>query len=381
MIKTDYEDIRYPVAVLDEHWMLHPQTKKPIYISEDLLKKIADNMNRRLYLTGDESPIVVGHTQDGLPESKQPKVIGFARDFHVAPFYRSGKKALFCRWRIYKDKMPLLVEYPRRSVELWLDRWEVDPISVLGATTPDRDLGPVRLAASTESTVTHVFESQMNDEVVQQVIAALQQTPEFQFLRQLMEEAQGMQGAPGGGEPAEAPQEMPAEEPQAAEEPVQHAHEDGSWTEGPEGHFGGEGSVSQPPQTYQCSDLYDEDETYRERTSPQVKKAAGPAAPSGSNTFVPGTGGMGQKKRYARDPQADASLRRLQGELDQSRQANRHLLARFARAERGRELMELATVEGIDLDLDDELNFVAPEKGDPIPEQLYRAHIDRIRKK
>lgn len=102
------------------------------------LKVIADTCNRRVKETGDETPIVIGHTRKGAPENEQPEVVGFARNYRVALW--RGKNVITATFRFLKDKFEEAMKHPRRSVEIWKDR-RFDPIALLGATTPERDLG------------------------------------------------------------------------------------------------------------------------------------------------------------------------------------------------------------------------------------------------
>src|SRR5262245_32814070 len=90
------------VALLDEHTLMDDDGKPLVHLDAAKLQRIADTMNRRVKQTGDETPVVVGHTRDGVAEEQQPEIVGWARDFAVKPFFRTGKKALFCTWRILK---------------------------------------------------------------------------------------------------------------------------------------------------------------------------------------------------------------------------------------------------------------------------------------
>lgn len=136
------------VAVLDEHDLLDDKGEKVGRIDEEKLRKIADNNNRLIRERGSPCPVVIGHTHDpnkhgeSKPESNQPEVVGFATDFRVDNLPNSKEKAVFCRFHIYKaDAARVEKKYPYRSVELWTNRWSFHPISVLGATAPERDLG------------------------------------------------------------------------------------------------------------------------------------------------------------------------------------------------------------------------------------------------
>lgn len=353
--KRELVELNYPVAVLDCHTFAHPTIKgKMVDLNEARLKQIAVNMNRRIKDTGDESPIVIGHTKDGLPEKYQPEVIGFARDWVVGPFFKTGRKALFSRWRVFKDRLDKLTEYPRRSVELWLGKWEVDPISVLGATTPDRDLGLIRLSRDNQQHVTSVFgESAMDpQQIAQTVIAQLQQMPQFQFLNALMEQVQGQEGqgdeAVPPDESGQAGDEMPPEELP------------------PEG-----GGDELPPE-----------EEPEEGDEQPVRRAA---YPSGSNTSVPS--GQERKRMSRQQPAASQDLanhpvvRKLIEKCSELQEMNQAVVCKLSRSEREKDLIRLQAEHDIDLDVEEELALVAPDGGDPLPNDQYQAHLGRIVKR
>ena len=348
-------EIKYPVALLDEHLMQLPpdpktgEQKESIQLTEHHLRLIAHNNNERIRKTGDMAPVVIGHTIDGAPEKHQPELVGFAHKFTVDPLFNTGKKAIFARFLAFKKKLQKFKEFPRRSVELWLGKWEIDPISILGATTPDRDLGLIRLARSNDQSVTRIVEDDMDpNQIVEQVIAAIEELPWAKFCKELMEQAEAMEDQPGSesmGSPDGGP--PPAEMPPEGGPPME---------EGPPA----EGEGGPPPE---------EEVTEEVEEEKPVQKAA--ACASGGNTFVPGE--MGKKKMSR--PRSDSDR------LAEVEAANQVLTIKFARSERKAQLMELQAQHNIDLDLDDELNFVAPVDSTPLPESMYKAHLERIVKK
>lgn len=60
--------IREDVPLLDEHKLLDKDGKVVEVIDEKFLQEVADNNNRRIAETGDLTPIVIGHTEDGVSE-------------------------------------------------------------------------------------------------------------------------------------------------------------------------------------------------------------------------------------------------------------------------------------------------------------------------
>jgi hypothetical protein len=243
--------------VLDEHVLeelMHGEDGKPLRdangelrkrtttIDRDVLEQIAANNNARIADTGDVCPVVVGHTKDDAAEHKQPDIIGYAADFRVEPFFNTGRYAISVT-PVAKDRasVELFRRYPRRSVEFWRGSLQIDPISLLGATTPERDLGlhrfssaasrgeqPVRysitdanptldlavgrsptptatqypeatpVADPTKTTSTSDIDGDgSHDGLVEKVLAALQGTKEFAFIRTMMEQQASAQPQPG----------------------------------------------------------------------------------------------------------------------------------------------------------------------------------------
>lgn len=132
------------VALLDEHVLRDDDGSIDFVVDARFLSDVARRANERAKQTGDLTPVVIGHTRDGLAEEEQPEIVGYAKNFRVDKFARTGKKAVFADLYIYSDRADAIErKYPRRSVELWVKRREIDPISLLGATTPERDLGPL----------------------------------------------------------------------------------------------------------------------------------------------------------------------------------------------------------------------------------------------
>jgi len=116
-------------------------------VDEHVLAEIAHNNNKRVFETGDPSPLIVGHTSDD-PTAPERPVVGFAVNYRVKPFRRDPKTgqviyAIHTDYKVRKAKEHVIDDFPRRSVELWLSRKELDPIALLGGTTPERDLSVV----------------------------------------------------------------------------------------------------------------------------------------------------------------------------------------------------------------------------------------------
>jgi len=129
------------VPVFDEH-----EGRDGTVYDRALLAKIASNCNLRTVDTGDKCPIVGWHTPEDKDPHKMPPVIGWAEDFRVEDFGRSDTRGcIFSKFKVFADELKYFLRHPRRSVEIWKgknpeDRF-FDPIAVLGAETPKRDLG------------------------------------------------------------------------------------------------------------------------------------------------------------------------------------------------------------------------------------------------
>lgn len=367
--KREMVDLEEPVAILDEHTMPHPKDpKKLIAVTAERLQQIADNNNRRVSDTGDECPIVVGHTIDGAPAKFQPEVVGYAREFKVKPFFKTGRKALFARWRVFADRLDTLLTNPRRSVELWLGKWEIDPIALLGAETPDRDLGLIRLSRANGDSVISVFgENDMDpQQLVSEILAQLMQSPQMQFINALMEQVQaGHQGGMGG----EMGGEPPMEEGPMGEEEV------------PPDMMGDE----MPLEEENAEAIPEEEEEAEAEEEPVRRSAFG----SGTNTFVPSEGPrkmsraqasrkpVAAQKRTPADLANDPFIRKMVEEIQEARGLCEALVVKLARSEREKDLMRLQSENGIDLDVAEELEVVANEEGIMGQEQ-YQAYMDKV---
>lgn len=129
------------VPVLDEHVMTDPKRGATVTVDAQILREIADQTNRRAREKNNPCPLTVGHTSDD-PRAPERKVVGYAVNFQVRPFGPDPTRtALYADFKVRADHAAVVQDFPRRSVELWLDRREIDPIALLGGTTPERDLG------------------------------------------------------------------------------------------------------------------------------------------------------------------------------------------------------------------------------------------------
>lgn len=123
------------------------QTKR---YTKAVLESMCRNMNDIIADTGDYVGICIGHTP--TPEQRRAgqlpgPIVGFAGPFYVGTIGNvRPRPCIFAKnWAIYRDKAGMAADYPRRSVEVWLDedmhRRRFDPIALLGAESPARKLG------------------------------------------------------------------------------------------------------------------------------------------------------------------------------------------------------------------------------------------------
>lgn len=143
------------VPILDEHVLTARDGDVEAVVDAAFLEDVADNCNARFAATGDAVPLVIGHTKADAAETEQPPIVGYATDFKVGDFGGTGRQAIYATFHVRREREAVLRDYPRRSVELWVRKREIDPISLLGATTPERDLGILRYNRRSDSSTLH----------------------------------------------------------------------------------------------------------------------------------------------------------------------------------------------------------------------------------
>jgi len=135
------------VPLLDEHIMTDDDGKPVAHVRRNDLIEISRNNNNRVRETGDPATLILGHTSDD-PQAPEKPAKGFAVNYKVLPFKRDPKTgkiiyAVHSDYKLRHKHAHLIEDFPRRSVELWWNKKELDPIALLGGTTPERDLGVV----------------------------------------------------------------------------------------------------------------------------------------------------------------------------------------------------------------------------------------------
>lgn len=146
VLPTDEYVVVPNVPLLDTHQTTDPKTGKRIDVDEEMLEEVTENCNRKMEETGDAVPFVIGHTKDGdVDESKQPEIIGYYVKYRMGQLLNTDRQAIHGDLFLPKKNIPIARKFPRRSVEFWLGRRDLDPVSALGASTPERSLGLLRL--------------------------------------------------------------------------------------------------------------------------------------------------------------------------------------------------------------------------------------------
>ncbi len=108
---------RDSVFVLDPHQLRDKHGKVIVDVTEDMLNKIAQNQNARIKKTGDATPLVIGHTKDDGHEHEQPELVGYATDWRLEKFFKTGKRALACTFhKRAKEAQGRHTQRPLRSL-------------------------------------------------------------------------------------------------------------------------------------------------------------------------------------------------------------------------------------------------------------------------
>jgi hypothetical protein len=340
---------RDDVFVLDQHTLRSESGEKILDVTPQMLEKIAANQNRRTNDTGDATPLVIGHTRDGDDEQSQPEVVGYATGWKVKKFFKTGKLGLAATFHIFKRSVDKVRKYPRRSVELWVNTLTIDPISLLGATTPQRDLGLLKLSkdGSGSKIVASMDDSgeltvdENTQQIVDAVLEAIKSTDVWQFMENQMKE-QGAEAESAGGAGDESP--LGGGAPPGGEF-------DPSGEAGMLDALGGADAGGVPGMDDEAMQM----------------SAAG--APAGGNTFAPGMGGEEEgPKKFSK-----ISFQRMARENQEMKSTLNGLVLRYRRAEREKALMALEH-EGYMLDKAEEIALC-----ETLDDQQFNAHLQRVR--
>ena len=228
-----------------------------VQYSANSMGDLVDEHNDRAD-TNNYTAITNGHSVkgQGVPDSIQPKVVGYAGPYRLGMIgFSKPKFAVFADEHHQISDIPTIDRKKRRSVELnrFKDgrRSYIDPVALLGAESPRLPLpvaqyqqdgaiveryeapscvsggntyipraDPIKERHSTEAqNVDMNPNTNDQDAMVRNIVQSLMSTPEFQFVQNLMRSGQGgqpaqpqqpqanpMQGNPGAGQPTDGGQ-------------------------------------------------------------------------------------------------------------------------------------------------------------------------------
>ena len=97
--------IKEDVFILDEHELKNASGKVITKFDAKKLEEIVLRNNQRISDTGDEIPLVIGHTKDGALEKDQPELVGYASNLQVKDFFNTGRKAISATFRYFKGSV------------------------------------------------------------------------------------------------------------------------------------------------------------------------------------------------------------------------------------------------------------------------------------
>lgn len=227
--ETEFFNLRDVVVFLAHRAQL--SDGRTVDFGREELAAIVENNNRRIAESGDYAVITLGHTPAPGEDKPQPEVVGFAGPFRLGEF--AGKPAILADFHIFRRLKDVLNRYPRRSPEFRLTddlrQTHLDPIALLGAEPPRLDMGltllyserrgevVVERYAATLPAASNTFvpaggpavrnkeRFSMNEELLQQIVEALEKLDWVQWIKRKMAEEQAAGQTQTASEPA-APQ-------------------------------------------------------------------------------------------------------------------------------------------------------------------------------
>lgn len=299
--------------------------------SPERLAELVEINNQRVADTGDECPIIIGHTSNDLPEIDQPEIVGYASNFVMGVIGNiRPRAAILATFKILSSCIDRVRKFPRRSVELW-DDGVIDPIAIVGASTPRKDLGLLTYTRKKGHGITRYSSNTLSgddmsenitvdkDELIALIAQVIEQSEVGQYVKQLMEQPKD---EPSEGEADASSDDEPKDEPKDDEADKNEASPGGNNTS--------------PP-----SD--DDDDQDKEKNS---------------------------KDKFARERLAEQYARQLsekQNEIDD-------LQHKYTRSQRERELLTLANEYSFAID--EELEYVSG-----MTTEQFEKHVQLIRKR
>lgn len=283
----------------------------PIFDEDELnptekLMRICEVNNNRIMDTGDKIPLVIGHTTEGATEKEQPEIVGWASNLKLGTIGNLNPRSVItATWEILKDCADEVKKYPRRSIELWLDDYIIDPIALLGASRPAKNLGLLTFSAEKQSKITKYFEDKEEIEmdktdIINLITEIMNQSELAAAVKKIMEDHARLEHQEQAEEQPEADQEG-VETEQDAEEAAETPEEEASETE----------EVAQEAEEH--PELSDETV---EQIVEDHEVAKEEATPGAGNTFVPAIEGDEDEKKKKKN-ELQGEVVKYQAEVNQ----------------------------------------------------------------
>jgi hypothetical protein len=347
--------IRHNVPILDEHVLRDEEGNEITTLDAKKLKHISNLANKRIKDTGDHCPIVIGHTKDDIDEEDQPEILGWASNFKVQRFLKTDRKAITVTMKFFKKYLNKIKKYPRRSIELWLNDWKIDPICLLGATTPERDLGLLKLSKSGVRKFSIPYkeripmqENSQQKMLVDAVMKALEQSDVWKWVKSKMQEE--------GSDEEPVEEELPGEGMEDEEPPMEDMED------GQQSPFG---SDELGEEEESANDMDDQRPEEEEEQEPIRMSAKEPKNTSQAQALM--------RKRNMKQDQHRIKLSRIERVVDKQGNEITTLRLKLRKAERERDLIQLEA-EGVDFDREEELEDLIA-----LPDSLYHKHLQKMR--
>jgi hypothetical protein len=166
---AEYECTR-GVPLFDEHDEYDSKGQLVRRFDKQYLTELADKLNAQVKETGDLVPFGPGHTVDDVwerdeerkpvkllykaKETDQPPIFGYFGNFRIGTFGPKKKVCLLADKYVKKEHAQEAATYPRRSVELWAERKELDWVALL-RRAPQRNLGLLIYGKSFDKSYNH----------------------------------------------------------------------------------------------------------------------------------------------------------------------------------------------------------------------------------
>lgn len=144
--------IKPGVPVFKPHQRVDPATGRLISVDIPKLYRIAANAQRMERLAAVPTRMTLGHTEPRLPETMQPPVGGYYRNYRVGRFGPSGEPAILADEWLDPMYLPYRRNFPHRSAEYYDDAEEIRGVALL-TRDPYLDLGVVAYSQSAPGAV------------------------------------------------------------------------------------------------------------------------------------------------------------------------------------------------------------------------------------